>query len=57
MIKTGMIKEEDKELALDGAHRQQPYTLNILKVKNYAISSKLTKLRGRGQVSLPTLAW
>ena len=45
------------EDALDGAHRQEPYTLNILKSKNYSLLTSLTKIRGRNQVSLPSLAW
>ena len=45
------------EPGLDGAHKQNPYTEKILRVKNHAILSSFTKLRGRNQVSLPSLAW
>lgn len=45
------------ESGLDGAHRQAEYTEKIIKVKNYACLSAFTKVRGRKQVSLPSLAW
>ena len=51
------IGKMDKESAMDGAHKQEPYSNEILRVKNYAMLSGFTNAEGRKQVSLPTLAW
>jgi hypothetical protein len=48
---------KDKESALDGAHKQDPYSESILKTKNYGLFENITKLHGRSEVSLPSLAW
>lgn len=51
------ISDADFEEGLDGAHKQDPYTEKIVKMKNYATLSSFTRLRGRNKVSLPSLAW
>lgn len=51
------IGKNEVESGLDGAHKQDPYTLKLLQVKNYGVLSSFTKARGRNQVSLPSLAW
>lgn len=33
------------------------YSEKILKIKNYAVLKTFTSVKGRGQVSLPGLAW
>lgn len=35
--KLRLLTDKDKQPALDGAHKQNPYTENILQTKNYAL--------------------
>lgn len=52
-----MLTIQDKEPGLDGAHKQNPYTEKILKNRNYGYLETFTRVHGRSQVSLPSLAW
>lgn len=57
MKKTKNLTKDDYETTEDGRQNYPEYSEKILKTKNYALLKNFTQVKGRGQVTLPGLAW